>query len=136
MKENRDYIVEANRITDYLISAPLKRKEESNYVSAMTQFNLQLTIYEQRLLSNMLKSKWRMACIDGGLAIKDPNNIVRRKIFTMLAILEASPNYTMFFLSQRYSFFYFFRLGMVGFRAVFRALFGVIIITNIRSKCS
>ncbi|WP_103071108.1 hypothetical protein [Aquimarina sediminis] len=136
MKEAKGYILEANRITDYLISVPLQEQEQNNYVSAMCQFDFQLTKYEKRLLSNMLKSKWKMACIDGGLAIKDPGNIVRRKIFTMLAILEASPSYTRYFLSRDFSVFYYAKLGIIGVRAIFRALVGVIIIRNIRSKCS
>ena len=84
----------------------------------------------------MLNSKWKMACIDAGLAFKDPNNNVRRKLFTMLAILEASPNYTKYFLSRSFSFFYLVKVGLVGTRAVVRAMIGILIVNSIKRKCN
>lgn len=136
MKKHKEYAIEANRITDYLISVELKDQERMNYISAMISFDLTLTDYENMLLSSMLKSKWHMACIDAGLAIKEPNNQVRRKVFTMLAILEASPNYTDYFLSKSFSFFYFIKIGFVGCRSIIRALVGIAIIKKIKSKCN
>ncbi|WP_299314533.1 hypothetical protein [uncultured Aquimarina sp.] len=133
---NNNYILEANRITNYLISVPLEEQERNRYVQAMDHFDIQLKDYEIRLLSTMLKSKWRMSCIDAGLAIKDPNNAVRRKIFTMLAILEASPTYTKYFLSKHFSFLYFIKIGWIGLRSVVRAIIGIILIKNIQSKCN
>lgn len=136
MKEHKEYALEADRITNYLISALPKDQERMNYISAMNSFDLKLTDYDSMLLSSMLKSKWHMACIDAGLAIKDPKNQVRRKIFTMLAILEASPNYTDYFLSKYFSFFYFIKIGFVGCRSIIRAFVGIVIIKNIKSKCN
>ncbi|OED46654.1 hypothetical protein AB832_00835 [Flavobacteriaceae bacterium (ex Bugula neritina AB1)] len=133
---NENYTLEAKKIASYLISVPIEKQEQNRYVAAMSQLDLKLTVYESKLMNNMLKSKWKMACIDGGLAIKDPNNVVRRKIFTMLAILEASPNYTEYFLSNRFSFLYFVKIAFVGVRSIVRAIIGIIIIKYIRSKCN
>mgnify|MGYP000229604039 CR=1 FL=1 len=82
----------------------------------------------------MLKNKWRMACIDAGLAFKEPTNNARRKLFIMLAILEASPNYVDAFLSKKFSFLYLFKIIGVGIRAVARAIIGVFIINSIKRK--
>jgi hypothetical protein len=100
------------------------------------QLNIPLSEYEQLLWNTMLKSKWKMACIDGGLALQEPGNKVRRKIFTMLAILEASPNYTYYFFSRNFSFFYLFQIGLVSIRSVLRAIIGLIFIKIIKNKCN
>ncbi|WP_025742727.1 hypothetical protein [Aquimarina pacifica] len=136
MGGDNNYTLEANRITNYLISKPLLNQERVNYCEAMRCFDIELTDYEEMLLSIMLKSKWKMACIDAGLALRDPGNVVRRKIFTMLAILEASPNYTSCFLSSNFNFFQFVTIIFVGCRSVVRAFLGIIIIKNIKNRCS
>ena len=77
MKNNSDYISEAERITDYLLSVPLQENEKNNYADAMQKLNIQFSEYENLLWKSMLKSKWRMASIDAGLALKEPTRILR-----------------------------------------------------------
>lgn len=127
---------EAEQISNYLLGTPIQDSEKNTYADAMQKLNIQFSVYEQALWSSMLKSKWKMACIDAGLALKEPNNNARKKLFTMLAILEASPNYTKHFLSRKFSFFYLFKVGLAGIRAVVRASIGIIIVNNIKRKCS
>ena len=136
MESNSTAIYEAEQIGNYLLSIAIQDSEKNTYVDAMQKLNIQFSNYEQALWNSMLKSKWKMACIDAGLAFKDPNNNVRRKLFTMLAVLEASPNYTKYFLSRNFSFFYLFKIGAVGTRAVFRAMIGVLIVNSIKRKCT
>ncbi|WP_299246643.1 hypothetical protein [uncultured Aquimarina sp.] len=131
-----DYNEEAKKITWYLISAPLQDEEALRYVEAMSLLKIELNHYESILFSNMLENKWRMASIDAALALKDPNNNVRRKLFVMLAILEASPNYTKYFLARDFSVFYYFRLILISFRSVIRAILGLIILYKIKKKCN
>ena len=135
MESKNNHILEAEQITNYLLSVPVLESEKNNYLDAMQKLNIQFSEYENALWKSMMKSKGRMASIDAGLALKEPNNQVRRKIFIMLAILEASPNYTSYFLSKNYSFFYIFNLGLVGIRAGWRAMIGVVIVKNIKRKC-
>ena len=136
MESKNNHILEAEQITNYLLSVPVQESERNKYVDAMQKLNIQFSEYENALWKSMMKSKWRMASIDAGLAFKEPNNQARRKLFTMLAILEASPSYTSYFLSKNYSFFYIFNLGLVGIRAVWRAMIGILIVKNIKRKCS
>lgn len=136
MKSKNDHILEAEQITDYLLSVPAQEHEKNKYADAMQKLNIQFSDYENALWKSMIKSKWRMASIDAGLALKEPNNQVRRKLFTMLAILEASPNYTSYFLSRNYSFLYLFKLGAIGARAAWRAMVGILIVKNIKRKCN
>lgn len=136
MESKSTAIYEAEQIGNYLLSMPIQDSEKNTYADAMQQLNISFSKYEQVLWESMLKNKFKMACIDAGLAIKDPNNNARRKLFTMLAILEASPNYTEYFLSKNFSFFYLFKIGIVGTRAILRAMIGIIIVNRIKRKCN
>ena len=86
MESKSRSIYEAEQIGHYLLCISIQDSEKNTYADAMEKLNIQLSNYEQALWNNMLKSKWRMACIDAGLALKEPNNNARRKLFTMLAI--------------------------------------------------
>jgi hypothetical protein len=136
MKNNLEYFLEAEKIGNYLLNVDVEEREKKIYTSAMQQLNIQFSNYEQNLWENMMDSRWKMACIDAALALKNPTNNVRRKLFTMLAILETSPNYTSYFLSKKYSFFYLFKIFTVGLRAIVRTIFGLILIKNIQNKCN
>lgn len=136
MESKSTSVYEAEQIGKYLLGVSIQDSEKATYADAMDKLNIQFSNYEQLLWNSMLKSKWRMACIDAGLALKEPNNNARRKLFTMLAILEASPNYTHYFLSRNFSFFYLFKVGLVGTRAVVRAMIGVFIVNSIKRKCN
>lgn len=134
--KNNNYSVEAEKIGNYLLPIPIQDSEKKTYVEAMLQHNIQFSEYEQKLWKTMLRGEWVMACIDAGLALKEPANKVRRKIFTMLAILEASPNYTTYFFSRNFSSFYLLKIGFVCIRSVLRAVVGLIFIKIIKNKCS
>ncbi len=136
MGNSDPHIVEAEQIGYYLLDISVNDAEKKTYAEAMQKLNISLSEYERLLWQNMMKSRSRMAYIDAGLAYKEPNNNARRKLFTMLAILEASPRYTSYFLSRKFSGLYIFKIGLVGMRAVFRAVIGVVIINNIKRKCS
>lgn len=136
MKPENPYRQEAALITNYLLSTQVGPREEEIYEQAIKTFSISFSKYEQALWNTMLSGTFQMASIDAALALTDPNNNVRRKLYTMLAILEASPNYTSYFLSQNHSPFYLFKLIGVGFRAVFRALVGFMIVSVIKIKCS
>lgn len=136
MEDKQTYIFEAEQIGYYLLGIHVLHSEKNTYADAMQKLNISLSNYDLLLWKTMLKSKSRMACIDAALALKEPNNNVRRKLFTMLAILEASPNYTTYFLSRNFSPFYIIKIGWVGMRAVFRAAIGIMIINSIKRKCN
>ncbi len=66
--------------------------------------------------------------VDGGLALVKSNSVVRKKTFTMLAILETIPEYSDKFLPKNFSFWYLFKIAGSGIRGVFRGIFGMILI--------
>lgn len=127
---------EASIITSYLLSVDVQQKEQELYASAMEKLAIQFSKYELKLWESMQSSTFKMACIDAGLALTEPSNNVRRKLFTMLAILEASPNYNDYFLPKNYSKLFPLKLIAVGIRSVCRAIVGLIIIKIIKFRCS
>ena len=132
---NNNYLTEATKITNYLLAIPLQNQEQYLYSDAMDKFQLEITKVEKCILNSMLKSKWRMALLDSALAIKKPQSVIRRKIFIMTAILEASPNYTNYFLPRNFSFAYYFKLAYVGTRALFKILIGLVYLKIIEIRC-
>ncbi|MFL5765324.1 MAG: hypothetical protein ACJ77K_15375 [Bacteroidia bacterium] len=135
--ENKEHLFkEAELISRYLLGITAGEKDKLVYADAMNKLNIPFSEYEQVLWNNMMKSRMRMAFIDAGLALREPSNNARRKVFTMLAILEASPDHTEYFLSRDFSFFYRIRIGFAGIRAIWRAVVGTVIIRNIKRRCS
>lgn len=70
--------------------------------------------------------------LDAALVFLDPTSELRRRIYIMFSILEASPEYASSFLPRRFSFIETIGVFMVGIRAVLKILIGVIIIKVIR----
>lgn len=122
-------------MTTYLLSKPLQQAEEELYVKAMEILDLNFSNFEEILIKEMFQNKFKLSCLDAGLALVDPSNQARRKIFTMLAILEASPNYTDSFLARDFSISDYFNVFFAGIRAVLRAIIGVLMVKNIQRKC-
>jgi hypothetical protein len=127
--------MESEHITNYLLGVDPGEREKKIYAEAMQELDIRFSKYETELWNNMLRSKWRMASIDAGLALTDASNNSRRKIYTMLGILEASPAFTAYFLSRNFSRLYIFRIIGTGIRAIFRAGVGIVIIKLVRRKC-
>lgn len=125
-------MTEANILTKYLLNTPISANEEHLYNEAMTQLAIELTEEEQNIWEYMFRHKWTIPCIDGALALTKPNGNIRRKIFIMLAILEASPEHAERFLPRKFNLFYIFKIIFTGVVAILRAITGLFILKLIR----
>ena len=94
------YFFEAERISLYLIAELPREQEKVLYADAIQKLDIALSPVERRLWSRMLESRFIMALADAGLALAKPDSPLRRRIYTLLAILEASPAYTRYFLAE------------------------------------
>jgi|SRR5579884_564157 len=94
---------EASMVTRYLIGVSPSRSVQDRYAAAMYALKIDLDQVEQKLWNLAVSSIAIMRLIDGGLALVRPESGIRRKIYTMLAILECSPDYTTYFLPRRFS---------------------------------
>ena len=82
----------------------------------------------KKLLAFAVNNRWALGAIDGALAFKNPDHVIRRKLLVMSAVLECRPQYADLFIPKKRSFFYLIAFGWIGFRAVCKALFGRILL--------
>ncbi|MGL5890962.1 MAG: hypothetical protein ACRC3B_13830 [Bacteroidia bacterium] len=83
---------------------------------------------EQKILALALRHPWLVGLLDSALALSNSESLLRQKLLLMSAILETRPQYAHLFLPQRRSFFYLFYVGLVGVRAVAKAVAGKVLL--------
>ena len=111
---------EAKILSKYLVGKECSEEIIQRYQEAANKLNAGLNDTEQKTWNKMLSSSFYLKLIDSGLAISNPQSALRKRIFIMLAILEASPDFTASFLPQEKSIFY---LIPLGFKAGLSALY-------------
>jgi hypothetical protein len=126
--ENGSFLTEADLLGRYLISIPPNNRVKLLYAKAMSTMNIQMDPVDQRLWNMILHYPFTLRIIDSGLAVRRPNSAVRRKIYTMLAILEASPEYCDYFLPQVFGPLYVVNVVFAGARAALAALIGLVVL--------
>lgn len=98
------------------------------YEAAHQYKKLDVPPNEQKLFSFAVNNRWALGAIDGALAFKKPEHILRRKLLLLSAILEARPQYAGHFIPQQRSMFYVVVFAWIGFRAICKAAFGRILL--------
>lgn len=119
---------EARTFSNYLLHKVPSGAAVELYVKAMQANPGKLDEGEAKLLKFSLKHAWLLSCIDGGLVFIKPHSEVRRRIYTMLSILETTPDFAQDFLPTQRSWSYVFVVGWAGIRGVARAAVGVFIV--------
>lgn len=96
---NHDIGREAQILTRYLIKEKPREKEVSLYATALSSHDASLTTKrDEHLWQLMMRNPSLIGIVDAGLALTDPHSNIRRRIFLMLSILEASPGYAATFM--------------------------------------
>ena len=83
---------------------------------------------DEKLLNFMRTHPSSIGFIDAGLVFHDPSSEARRRLYVMLAILEASPENHDLFLPKKRSSFYLFIIFFSGGRAILRAACGLLLV--------
>ena len=122
------YANEADALSRYLVGQPCRAEVAADYALAVAKLNIAFTDEQAATYQKMLGSRFYMRTIDGGLAFTNPQSLLRKRIFTMLCLLEATPHYTPYFLPQQRNWTYFFGIGFKVAYAFYTAIAGVIII--------
>ena len=126
--ESGSFFAEADLLGRYLIRIPPNNRVKLLYAKAMSTIDIQMDPVDQRLWSMIMDYPLTLRIIDSGLAAIRPNSAVRRKIYTMFAILEASPEYSDCFLPQAFGPLYVVNVVFAGARAVLAALTGLVVL--------
>jgi len=83
---------------------------------------------DKKLIKYMLKHPISIGYIDSGLALINPTSEARKRLYIMLAILEASVDYHHLFLAKKRSPIYIIMILYTGLRAVAKALIGMLLV--------
>lgn len=83
---------------------------------------------DQALLAFAVKHPHFLPLVDAGLALIKPNSEVRRRLYIMFSILEASPDYHQLFLPKKHPVWFLLVIVGTGIRAIARAVCGIIVI--------
>jgi len=119
---------EAVTLSRYLIGREPDEHCVHLYVSAMRHLEIVLQGRESRMWDFMMRNPWVVPAMDAALAIRQPHSNIRRKIFTMLAILEASPKHAPLFLPAKQIGWRRITVVFAGIRAVVAAVLGCILL--------
>lgn len=122
-----DHIQQAQIFTHYLIRKKAHPAVLKLYARSFKNTTT-LSKHDLRLLAIMQKYPLSIGFIDAGLAISNPHSEARRRIYVMLAILEASPLYHNEFLPKKRSRLYALYIFYVGAISLARGLLGVVIV--------
>ena len=76
----------------------------------------------------MLNNKKMFGVYDAGIALVNPESLIRRKILIMLAILEASPLHCHKFLPAAYKKTRLFLIGAKAFLSIIKSVIGFVIV--------
>ncbi len=119
---------EARIFSKYLLHKKPSEKAVMLYTKAMQANPGKLDESEAKLLRFALRHAWLLGCIDGGLVLVRPHAEVRRRIYTMLSVLETTPEFAQDFLPKRREWPYIFVVGWAGVHGVVRAAVGIFIV--------
>lgn len=122
------YSNEAESICRYLIGHACNKDIKDGYADAVAKLNMALSPKQEKIFKRMLAWRFYMRAIDGGLAFTHRESLLRKRIFVMLCLLEASKYHTDYFLPRKRSPFYFLGIGLNVAYAFFTAIIGIIII--------
>jgi nucleoside-diphosphate-sugar epimerase len=128
MNYDQGVLREAEFMTRYLLGVCCSHELKVRYAEAIERLKIELDLEERRLWRIINRYPFLLRIIDGGLALLKPYGGIRRKIYTMLAILEASPEHADLFLPKAYTGLYLLGLVGAGIRAGFSAAAGVLLI--------
>lgn len=122
---------EAYILCNYLIKERPRLREVELYSAAIGKLQIYFDdTREKRIWQVMMTKPWTIGLFDGALVLTDPHSLIRKRIFTMLAILETSPNFTKHFILDGFHKFQLFGLGLRMCFSVLKSFFGLIFLKS------
>jgi len=119
-------IKEAKVFTHYLIGEDADNLTINLYTKAHNKLDVHLTEEENKQLDFILRHPGTIGMVDGALALKNPENSLRKKIYILFAILESNPKYTKYFMPTNKTTL--FSVIFSGIKAACNALMGFILL--------
>ena len=117
---------EARIFTTYLVRREASSQAIQLYKAAVS--TSEPTNSDKKLLRFMVKHPRSIGFIDAGLVLHQPSSEARRRLYVLVAILEASVEYSDVFLAKQRSPFYIFVVFYSGLRAITKAGLGLLLV--------
>jgi len=90
---------EALLFARYLLDRDPPREMVVRYIDANRRLGVNaVTAADERILNFSVSHPWSIPFLDAAVGILRPEAVLRKKIYTMAAVLEASPRYSEYFL--------------------------------------
>lgn len=125
---------DANKLSWYLIGKQVGAEVIDRYEMAVQIKQLSMNLSEQKIWSLMLNYNIVLASVDSCLALSNRHSPIRQRIFIMLAILEAHPDYFYSFYKKKLRFLDHFNLFFLLFTSPFKIMLGILIIIFFKLK--
>lgn len=120
---------EAVRFGRYLTGSVPTEAELGRYADAVGTGRFDAIGRDERTMEFAARHPRLLGIIDGGLGLRRPRSVVRRRLLLMAAILEASPDHSDRYLPVGRSPLYVFYVGFVAVRAAVRGVIGAVLVT-------
>ena len=120
---------ECRAITRYLVEQEPSQDLISRYIEAnAVLFTDEASGPDLAIIAFVRKKPWSLPFLDAVSGLMRPNSLLRNKILVMIAILEATPQFSDFFLPESFSIPQFFwRMAGYGISSMAKFLIGVFI---------
>ncbi len=129
VNKSKDFVLEkeARLFARYLLDCDPPREMVDRYISANRHLGLNVVTAENEHISNFsLSHPWSIPFLDAATGFLQPEAALRKKIYIMAAVLEASPRYAKDFLPDNLSpLLLFVRLITNGLTAGIKILVGL-----------
>lgn len=125
---------EAVILSRYLIKRQPTQQVIDLYREAIKEIELTTSLQENNVWDFVIRHPWCISLVDAGFAISNPHNNLRKRILTMLAILETQIEYHSFFLPIQRSRIYILIIPYLLIKAIFKMMAGKIFLWLILRK--
>lgn len=123
---------QAEIFTAYLLKSSPTQQHTELYEKALASQSLPQVSQRTTTLQAGLDNPQLLAYLDAHDAFFRPNSELRQRLYLIFSILEASPDFTDYFLPIKRSKWYIGVVPFIGLRAIWRLLVGFIIVKSRR----
>jgi hypothetical protein len=131
-KTNTDYHKQAAIFSQYIIGESADDSITFLFAKDIQTKKVTLDKKDAAVLQMILRHPWTVGMVDAGLALLRPHSEVRRRIYVMFALLEASPKYWQYFLPVERSGWYIFRIALTGVGSILTSIGGIVLVKVLR----
>lgn len=132
MRKNENLPLEAQVFCQYLTGRDALPEIVDRYTTIIrTTPGQKVSEHDKKLMLALLSHPSLIPFIDGGLALHNPRSEIRRRIYTLFAILESSPEYAPNFLPQSRSLFYILVIILLGVKTILHSVLGFILVRGV-----